>query len=1253
MNPTATEIEAWANTREAQGLLPILLRRLIHSTIRPIKRIRFPGGDSVLIGGFDGELEVDNGNSWIPEGTSVWECGCKKNRKAKADEDYEKRTKKTRAADRKVHTFVFVTARRWPSKDSWLKGRRQEKKWLDVRCLDADDLEQWLEQAPSAAIWLSEKMKLPTAGFATPQLYWDRWSLSCNPSFPAELMLAGREENITSILSEINKSSANTITIAADSREEALAFLCAALAGKPEADRLLIAEALSPLERLRDASNLVLAVESEAAERRLGSMSKQGCIIVPRARGETDEAHITLGSIRGDEFESCLKKVGLSEDERIDAARESGRSLPILRRRWAISPGIREPAWSGNSELARKLVPFALAGAWSGKHSRDLEALAGIGDQTSKRLDQDIADLLALDDSPLATIGSIHRVVSQIEALFAVAKRVTSNDLDRFFDVAESTLSARDPALDLPAENRWMANVLGKEHPYSDAFLRGIANGLILLSIHGDQICGRRLNFSVSGRVKALVRKLLSNLDGEHWISIRGNLQLLAEAEPDEFLNAIERDLNKATPGINALMIVQGGGVTGTCLRSELLWALETLAWNPTSFHRVSEILARLSQYPLADNWGNKPASSLYSLFRAWLPKTAAPVQQRIDTIRRIYLKYPDVAYNLCIKIMDHRMDWASDNARPRWRDDATGAGRSATQAEYRDTVFAAATLITGEPQSVDRLKELVIHFPAFPPDYRTKIWDLIELWIDSNPTDEDMASLRETIRRYALSRRARKHVEATEAVRARRAYKRLEPSELIPKYRWLFDNPWVEFSSEELEGELDHDAREEAIEQAREAAMHEVWQCGGISAVLSFATAMNSPHLAAFIVIKINPTGFCTVTAIHQVLEKARSEKGDAFLRGLLQAIPKNDLGSVLADLAIKYNKGIIDRQSLLRIAQNAPPMRTTWDVIDALHVDVGEAYWNSLQIGWWKWTQDEIEFAVKKLLKAKRPRTAFNAFHFKLSEIAASTVLDILKAIAQGEEESVPLPESYYFEKAFERLDGDSSIEPNFITQMEFCYASALVNSKRGPAKLYEQIAKEPILFVQMLSYLYRRNDGGFDPDEWKITEGARAASVRHLSFEILHHWHQLPGRGPDGRFDSREFISWMSEARRLCASHGRAEIGDNKLGELLAYAPKDDDGTWPCLIVRDFLDDICSENLLEGFTIGVINKRGVTTRHPLDGGRLEREEAAYYDGQAQKIEAKWPRTGAALREIAGRYRRDGEWHDRDSRLLDWSDI
>ena len=104
------------------------------------------------------------------------------------------------------------------------------------------------------------------------------------------------------------------------------------------------------------------------------------------------------------------------------------------------------------------------------------------------------------------------------------------------------------------------------------------------------------------------------------------------------------------------------------------------------------------------------------------------------------------------------------------------------------------------------------------------------------------------------------------------------------------------------------------------------------------------------------------------------------------------------------------------------------------------------------------------------------------------------------------------------------------------------------------------------------------------------------------------------------------------------GRLEPCDSHIGQVLAYAPEDPDGTWPCEPVRNVLEDIKSETLERGLVIGVYNKRGVHLR--IKGGIQEMMLAKKFRDYATIVQSKWPRTGAVLRSLADGYERDAKW-------------
>ena len=95
----------------------MLLRKLIHSTGRDLRRVDFPGYDNAERRGWDGWIEADTATPWILEGNSGWEFGTNNDPRRKAEDDYVARVASVPAAERAERSFVFVTTAQLAWKD--------------------------------------------------------------------------------------------------------------------------------------------------------------------------------------------------------------------------------------------------------------------------------------------------------------------------------------------------------------------------------------------------------------------------------------------------------------------------------------------------------------------------------------------------------------------------------------------------------------------------------------------------------------------------------------------------------------------------------------------------------------------------------------------------------------------------------------------------------------------------------------------------------------------------------------------------------------------------------------------------------------------------------------------------------------------------------------------------------------------------------------------------------------------------------
>jgi hypothetical protein len=145
-------------------------------------------------------------------------------------------------------------------------------------------------------------------------------------------------------------------------------------------------------------------------------------------------------------------------------------------------------------------------------------------------------------------------------------------------------------------------------------------------------------------------------------------------------------------------------------------------------------------------------------------------------------------------------------------------------------------------------------------------------------------------------------------------------------------------------------------------------------------------------------------------------------------------------------------------------------------------------------------------------------------------------------------------------------------------------------------------------------------------------------------------VPGSDEAGRIDGEVLSRWVRAARTGCMARGRQEVGDQKIGDILAASKAAEDGVWPPAPVRDVIEEIKSDELETGIRIGLVNRRGVTMRRPDEGGSLERALAARFRKDSKATALEWPRTAALLGKIAQEYEEDARREDEAAERRQW---
>lgn len=1261
MQITATQIAQWAETREAQGYLPMLVRRLIYEAGGYPQYVDFPAGDSISRSGWDGEVESESGNTWILQGKSFWEVSCEKIPTRKANRVYKTRTEQNPSAIRSAATFVFVSARRWTTKKKWLQEKHKKGEWQEIRAYDADDLEQWLEQSPAVALRFAETLGLAGPGVESPERYWDAWSKQSEPPITPDVFFVDREKICEQLISKLQEhleeGTTDPLTIQADSVEEAVAFACASILTHPDlsATSLVVTEPAGwRFVGVNPTLKVTVAARPEVAEK---PVLRSGlAVVIPYASGDMArhyrgvagreaKADITLERPRLDKFKEALVTLGVDKSEAERLSRSMGRSWSVFRRRYAINPAIRKPKWLETPQ-ATALSTLCLLGAWSGSKPGDREVVSQLADRRYEEIDKDLCHLAGLDDSPVLQIGAVWKARSPLELLDLFGERVTTDELDRFFEIAHEILAAPNPVLDLPEEQRYAAQIYGKVRPQSDILIRAICDTLIKLAVRGPLLPSLAAA-DIEGRVAGLVHNLLYDADGTRWLSLSLQLPSLAEAAPDTFLKAVERSLTKPDAPVTRLLTeTSDSALFRRCWPAGLLWALEMLAWSPKFLPRVALILAKLTHVKIKGNWGNTPQESLLSIFRLWLPQTAMSLEERIEVLDLLIEREPDVAFDLLDRLVYIGHDVASPSARPKWRDYNTGAGHGVSGDEAWEMILAAADrLISSSKGRPDRVTRLIHKLGVFDEGRVKKVRALAAEFAGSEATGEEKEIVRAALRKKIhWHRNYDKTPEPTLSEKLKpleELYERLTPKDLVVRHRWLFAGGWPRLLAR-VRDDYTKSVQRLAVERVR--ALREIYAERGMTGIEQLAKVCPNETSVGITLAKL---GIKTSILAEWILEKGGDSAGReplvATIRGLLHALPEPDSTQLIQSVLQKGQGAGWDAEKIGRFLTLARIKQAIWKIVVSLGENVEKAYWAKVPAFQLQGDEPNLEFPLRRLLETGRPRTALQACALILGKVDPQLLADILEQLLHVEEPEAPHPDQWLIGKVFDLFEASAAIERNRLISLEFWFFPALSYENEQPAKtLYATLMSDPAFFAELLCIQYKPNHG-----EREESPSETAKTAAGIGWKVLQNCHRLPGTQPDGTVNSEAFFKFIEEARELCRERDRLTVCDITLGEILAHSPAGQDGIWPFEPARELLDRPELEDIREGFRTGAINKRGVTSRAPDEGGSQERSLAANYRHYANALRTSHPNLAAALDELADSYEHEGTHEDLEARL------
>jgi hypothetical protein len=923
-----------------------------------------------------------------------------------------------------------------------------------------------------------------------------------------------------------------------------------------------------------------------------------------------------------------ITRTSLPEDLRTAFTRREVQTMPEDLSR-TLAP--REAhAWD-SSEYAPALVIANLLGAWNEKSEADKAVIERL---TRGQLDAwlpKIREVLQLANSPIGQQNGVWIVKNRGGLWSSLGSRVFDEHLDILKECAGTILKERDPQFDLEPDQRFAAAVYGKVLAHSSHLRKGLADTLALLGSCPEPLVNCSHGKPETTAVIA-IREIFDGADWVHWGSVNDVLPLLAEAAPDEFLRAVERDLPATPCPFDNLFAQEGGGIGGRNYLTGLLWALETIAWDEQYLVRATLALGALAERDPGGQWANRPSHSLTTIFLPWLPQTTASIDKRKVAIQTLQRESPGSAWKLLLSLLPNQVSTSSSSHKPSWRRMLPDEWKDGvSQKDYWDQVSIYAEMAVEIAVSdASALKQLIKHLDHLPEPALQKI--LNHLMSDGITTMPEEERLELWTLLTELARKHRRFADAEWALRGdivshiELAAARISPKRPSNLYRNLFcGRDWDLY-----EENGDRQEQERKLDERRQQAIQEILGAGGIAAIIEFAESVESPRQVGF---TLGLLGEHEVD--DQVLPdmlSAEDDKHRQFADGFVYGNYRREQWAWVDSLNVtSWSKADIGKLLVC-----VPFSLETWDRVDSLLGESAAEYWKRADVNPYQAAGD-VRIAIDSLIEHGRPRAAIDCLarivHDKQPLDRDRAINALLLAVSSSEPRHSL--NTYHLTSIIQALQDDPDTNQDELLKVEWAYLPLLNKYNRASPRLLEsRLASDPVTFCELIRIVFRS-----DKEQTSDAEPSEEQqSLAENAYRLLREWRTPPGMIAGDGFSGDAFKRWIETVKKSSAGSGHLKVALHQAGGVLIHCPPDPDGLWMHRDVADVLNTQDMEELRRGYSIAIYNSRGAHCVDP--AGKPEIELARKYRLEAEEIEdAGYPRIATMLRNVAAHYKDEAE--------------
>jgi len=1246
------DIEAVLGSNLMEALLPEWTARLTRASVPKDNLLRcdIPYGDSKSKVGLDGDVETSISTEYVPEGLSIFEFGKSGVVRTKAQKEYDRVHGITENAADKY--FVFVSCRNWHSgthednerqKRDWEEARANEQKYRGVSVLDLSSLIQWTRQYPEVGLWLKSQLnpnfKLTGITFSSNRVV--KYMSRFNREISSDILIC-EQQRLKDGFDSNTLDIGSPFRVYANSANEASAAICHSInvyqkkhEDATSVEPIVISNKES-VDLFTSSEGLVLILEGSATERAHELGNNKVIICKPITPDMARENKLVLRRPNTDTFALFLKLAGVENHD--SEAKGCGRTLTALERRF---PGgdYMPPAWSSTEHKHADDFRYSiLFGAWNAEKNRerkfkfkDVDLITELIEERSYRqvassinkvIQSDIGSGTA--DPLFIRIGENYHLNAPIDAFFRLAPSFTTEH----FEILELAIirvlsSKKDKKID-PNEIFDESKYLG----YSGDLIGGVILSFVLVGVFGDELnLTAPTGLSCNDWCRSVFEKLPDFKKHPQLLeNVSSYLPLLAEGAPNAFMTSLKSMLQGDTQGMSWLLTdVEGPYSLHASHRAHgIQWALERLAWLPDCLETVTDLLMGMhlcDPSPDSKN-GNRPLATLQGIFTVWSPQTSASVDLRNACMDRIVKRFPSVAFEVLLGFIPSDQGWVTQNSQPIFTNVEDikltwGDIHNAT-----DHLFNLVIGLIGD--DLERASKLLEDTPRMPDELFEKFCRTTEHLLSS--TDGHAIAWNELRNLIGHHTRFDDVDWAMPPARIKRLETLLDLAKPnhIEASKYLFASSYVDLHLDE-----DYSARRSKLDTLRDEIAKE-FDLNDSERVIEYTNDIGevgifSTHLG---ITSRDPAQLMRFLNKH--LSKIKNSS--LFARGLSFGASQS-FGATWTTMLLNNSDTLSDTVKgdmlgAIAITDESLKLIESSDV----NPEITDRFWKNVNLYAFR-KLDYTEETIKKLLEVNRHHELASQIIHDGIDVSDSQLVDVAQnyldsLVREIKEKGNNAGTNFYdYFKLLDCVETRGLMSLEKLAALEFPIAKRFrFRSHKRDLALHRLILSEPSQFTHFIDVLYKP-DKGSKSREAEVTKEKPSQDMVTTCWHVLNSIDRVPFQNGD-EIDLPKLRNWISESLRLCAEIEKEGSGAYNIGEFLSYSKVDpDDEVWPHIAVREVLEELSNDRMLQGFTIGEFNSRGVRVG---DSETYSNNSADKFEAYAKQLTA-WPKVQKVVQEIS----------------------